>query len=303
MAASEGRPNAVRDPTGRDADQLERGRLIYLSFESRIREVFDDLRDFLADGVPGAEAEATQPPGQGAPVHAAHTSTVDFTIAASPSWVLVASRPYRRLRVDESGRTITATFVCDDPADEFAVRQLQQRSEIELAYAHHLARGVLSNSGITHDAQATGTVVVTLRDGYEHRGRHQEMSFGGPNGMSADEIAEQRAQRLLTGEPKARKNDVHGPEMMIRGMGDVQITESALPRLLASVDRTDRLAWELVRLELVRLLLLTNCVERIDRLALKIANGKLIEIDFQGTRHVSSGYEPFVVEIKQAVDY
>jgi len=34
------------------------------------------------------------------------------------------------------------------------------------------------------------------------------MSFGGPNGMSADEIAEQRTRRLLTGERRARKNDM-----------------------------------------------------------------------------------------------
>lgn len=38
-------------------------------------------------------------------------------------------------------------------------------------------------------------------------------------------------------------------------------------------------------------------------LALKITNGRLVEIDFRGTRHVRSGSEPFVVEIKEAVDY
>ncbi len=277
--------------------------LVYLSFESRIREVFDDLRDFLAEA-PGVAADAKPAPAHvPTSIPRAHASTGDFTITTSPSWVLVAGRPYRRLRVDESGRTVTATFVCDEPADEFAVRQLQQRSEVELVYAHHLAQGVLSSSGITHDAQATGTVVVTIREGYERRGWQQEMSFGGPNGMSADEIAEQRARRLLTGEPKARKNDMHGPETMIRGMSAMPVTESALPRLLASVDRTERLAWELVRLELVRVLLLTNCVERIDRLALKVTTGKLVEIDFRGTRHVNSGGEPFVVEIKQDVDY
>lgn len=282
--------------------------LIYLEFENRIREVFDELRDFLADGSSVAEIESK--PARLQTVAVASTRTppaTDFSISTSSNWVLVASRPYRRLRVEETGSRVTATFVCDEPADEFAVRQLQQRSEVELAYSHHLAEGVLSNVSIAHEAQTTGTVIVTLREGYEQRARHQEAGWGGPDSLSSDEIAERRTSRLLTGEPKAKSRRAEffggGLEMMIRGMGEVQVIESAFPSLLANMDRSDRLAWELVRLELVRLLLITNCVERIDRLSLKIAGGKLIEIDFRGARHVYFGNEQFVVEVKQTVDY
>lgn len=130
-----------------------------------------------------------------------------------------------------------------------------------------------------------------------------EMSFGGPNGMSADEIAEARARRLLTGEPRARKNDMHGPEMMIRGMGSaIQVTESPIPGLLAGQPREERGTWERVRLELVRLLVLTNCVESVDMLSLQVADGELVHVDFRGTRH-RYGSEAVVIEIGQAVKF
>lgn len=130
------------------------------------------------------------------------------------------------------------------------------------------------------------------------------MSFGGPNGMSADEIAEQRARRIITGEPRARKNDMYGPEMLIRGVGDatLQVTESPIPKLLAGKSRDDRATWERVRLELVRFLIVTNCVEQIDLLSLHVMNGKLVHIDFRGTRHMS-GYEPVAIEINEDVSF
>lgn len=53
----------------------------------------------------------------------------------------------------------------------------------------------------------------------------------------------------------------------------------------------------------MRLLIVTNCVEQIDRLSLQVANGKLVHIDLRGTRHVSSGYEPVVIEINEDVSF
>jgi hypothetical protein len=101
-----------------------------------------------------------------------------------------------------------------------------------------------------------------------------------------------------------RKNDMYGPEMLIRGVGDaIQVTESPLPKLLAGRPREDRATWERVGLELVRLLIVTNCVEQIDLVALRVENGKLVHVDFRGTRHASSGCEPFVIEINDDVNF
>ena len=52
----------------------------------------------------------------------------------------------------------------------------------------------------------------------------------------------------------------------------------------------------------MRFLIVTNCVEQIDLLSLHVANGKLVRVDFRGTRHVS-GYEPVVIEINEEVSF
>lgn len=106
---------------------------------------------------------------------------------------------------------------CAENADESEIRGLSRRAEIDVVYGNHVAQGVVSESRLSHEAQAIGTLVVSIQDRYQHQGFARDMSFGGPNGMSADEIAEQRARRILTGEPRARKNDMYGLEMLIRG--------------------------------------------------------------------------------------
>lgn len=273
--------------------------LVYLSFDSRIREVFDDLRDFLADdGVAAPPAAAPVV----APVRAANGSA-EMTIAANPGWVLIAQRPYRKVRVEEAADCVTATVVCADSADELALRGLSRRGELELVYGNHVAQGKLVEAKISHEAETTATVVLSPQEAHAQRASGYEMSFGGPNGMSADEIAEARARRLLTGEPRARKNDMHGPEMMIRGMGSaIQVTESPIPGLLAGQPREERGTWERVRLELVRLLVLTNCVESVDMLSLQVVDGKLVHVDFRGTRP-RYGSEAVLIEVGQAVKF
>lgn len=280
--------------------------LIHLSFESRIREVFDDLRDFLADTVPANEPVLAMPIERAgkSTERAEMPSASSLTIASSPNWVLVARRAYPKIRIEETAEAVTAVVVCTDPSDEFALRGLSRRAEIELVYGNHVAQGRLSESRISHEAQSIATVVVSLQERHHQGGMSYEMSFGGPNGLSADEVAEQRARRLLTGEPRARKNDLYGPEMLIRGVGGaVQVTESPIPGFLSGKSRDDRATWERLRLELVRFLLNTNCVERIDLLTLQVVKGRLAQVDFRGCRHVSSGSEPVIIEINQAVDF
>jgi hypothetical protein len=273
--------------------------LIYLSFESRIREVFDDLRDFLADDASAADPSA---PSSAAGPTVTPSSTI--TVASNPNWILVGQRAYPKVRVDETPEAVTAVVACAEPADESAIRRLSRRAEIEVVYGNHVAQGAVSESRISHEVRSIGTVVVSVQDRHQQRGFGRDMSFGGPNGMSADEIAEQRARRLLIDEPRARKNDMYGPEMLIRGVGDaIQVTESPISKLLVGRSRDERATWERVRLELVRLLIVTNCVEHIDLLSLQVTNGKLVHIDFRGTRHVSSGYEPVVIEINADVSF
>lgn len=273
--------------------------LVYLSFATRIREAFDDLRDFLTDVPAANEVRAPTKTTAAAPIVA------DMTISSNPTWVLVAQRAYRKIRVDETNDNVTAVVACANPSDESALRGLRRRSPIELTYGNHVVEGGLSDSKISHEAETTARVEVSLQDRH-HSQRPTDVALGGFGGgfgsMSAEDIAEQRARRILTGEPRATKND-HGQEMMIRGLGgSIQVTESPIPSLLVGRPRDERATWERVRIELVRLLLLTNCVERIDLLTLEVKGDKLVGIQFRGARHITHS-EPVVIEIKEIVNF
>jgi Predicted nucleotide-binding protein containing TIR-like domain len=164
--------------------------LIYLSFESRIREVFDDLRDFLTDDA-GAK-DSSPPSGSTAPTVA---SSSEFTLTSNPNWILLGQRAYQKVSVEETPETVTAIVACAESADEAAIRGLSRRAEISITYKDHVAQGVVSESRILHEAQSIGAVVVSIQDRYQQRGLWGDVSFGGPNRMSADEIAEQRTRQ------------------------------------------------------------------------------------------------------------
>jgi hypothetical protein len=186
--------------------------LIYLSFESRIREVFDDLRDFLADDGGASDAPSpTASPHRHPPRPRQRSLSLRIQTGFSSDSERI---------IEETPEAVTVVIACAEPADESAIRGLSRRTEIEVVYGNHVAQGVVSESRISHEAQAIGTVVVSIQGRHQRQGFARDMSFGGPNGMSADEIAEQRARRILTGEPRARRNDMYGPEMLIRGVGD-----------------------------------------------------------------------------------
>lgn len=273
--------------------------LPFVSFEERIREAFDGLRDFLEDQL--EDEFLTAPPAK-------QRAPAALTIDSNPTWVLVDQRAFQRIRIDETTEDVTVVVACVDSAQESALRGLSRRSPVELVYANHVAQGSLSEGKVSHEhTQTLGTIVVSLHEQHlqDRRSVYQDMSFGGPNGMSADEIAEARARRLLTGEPRAKKNDnFGGPESLIRGMGQgIQVTESPIPRLLVGAARDERATWERLRIELVRLLLLTGCVERIDVLKLQVTNGKLVRVEFRGARRVSSGLDPVTIEVNESVDF
>lgn len=190
--------------------------LIYLSFESRIREVFDDLRDFLADD---ANAAAPSEPLPAAAPSACSTSTSSSTItfASNPSWVLVGQRAYPKVRVDETPDAVTAVVACAEPADESAIRGLSRRAEIEVVYGNHVAQGVLSESRISHETQAIGTVVVGLQ--------RQAYGSGKPKdtGHRCEDVLEGRVPREWEASRGVRSGDRNGRDCRYRwksGHGD-----------------------------------------------------------------------------------
>jgi diguanylate cyclase (GGDEF)-like protein len=232
-----------------------------------------------------------------------------LVVDANRTSVLLESRLYDRLRVDDADRNVTVVLACDGAA-EAALRDLATRSRVELTYGNHWLRGTLEGCRFTHEgAQQIATVTITKRDDDRHQGYGIDMGWGGHGGdgaLTADQIAELRARRLLTGEPRAKKDEFGGPDMLIRGMGQdgLKIVESPIPGLLGNRSRNDRATWDHLRLELVRQLILSHCVERVEHLRLNVQQQRLVHIDFKGTRHRAYAHgQPVTIAVEQAVSF
>jgi hypothetical protein len=276
------------------------GGVVYLSFQSRIKETFDDLRDFLMDRQPTDSEAETEPAAS--PVGSAFSMIVDSNISKA----LIDGQLYVTVRIEEVEERITVDIDCADGASESKVRALQRRARIEVTYGNHVARGVLEDCRFTHEAHMSATIVVSLRGQQDQNAHMHDAAWGGPGGMTADDIAEKRATRLLTGEPRATRLDPFGPEILIRGgMHDgLQVDESPIPRIIARLPRKERTTWEHIRLELIRQLILSRAVERIERLSLTIKDDRLVHVSFRGTRHrYYSNIAPHVIDIDQDVDF
>jgi hypothetical protein len=246
---------------------------VFLAFKDRIKEAFEGIRKFLETPAPSeAKRHATDP-------------STKFT--TSNTYVLFEGDIYKRVRVEDTEQKVTAVLDCDGPA-EATLRALQLRTRVELTFGNHVVRGTLGDCRFTHEGgQQLATVVLSKRDNDASQAHMHDAAWGGGNALSADDIAELRASRLLTNEPKATKVNALGPEMLIRGgMHDgIQVDQSPIPVFLATRARDERQTWEHLRLELVRQLILSRSVERIERLDLTVENGRLVHVVLRGIRH------------------
>lgn len=268
--------------------------LPYVPFKDRIKEAYEGIRKFLEAPLPASGGER---PASG--------STV---VDASSTYVLLEGRLHRRLRVEDAEREVTAVLACDGPG-EAALRSLHRRARVELTFGSHVIRGSLDDYRFTHEGdQQLATVVVSKRDQESSAGHMHDVAWGGGSDgpLSADEIAGLRASRLLTGEPKVKKSHMFGAEMFIRGGSHdgIAVDQSPIPEFLVTRPRGDSRTWEHLRLELVRQLILSRSVERIEHLRLTVEDGQLVHISFRGLRHQTySNVAPHVVEVEQAVKF
>jgi len=108
--------------------------------------------------------------------------------------------------------------------------------------------------------------------------------------VSADEIAEMRARRILLGEKRHTdysRSEWNNLEMFISQSSNSveKITESPIPTLLQKYIRQDKGKWECIRLELIKLLIDSNCVKNIIYLILNIVGDKIDNVSFKGIRN------------------
>ena len=127
------------------------------------------------------------------------------------------------------------------------------------------------------------------------------------SGYSPDVVAEMRAKRILLneklqGDHPRRMNDLSMGmlEHAVEGYGSrYQVLQSPFPGLYKAVKGKADEFLEAARLYAVLLLLLTNTVEQIHKLDLKMKNEKELSVNFAGVRaRQYTNSEPHPIKVK-----
>ena len=253
-------------------------------------------------------------------------TNTDFTNAAvveedSTEYVLLNSEdgklyffPVQNARWDST--EISLELLPESPEDTAFLRSL--RSHISEVFARDifiaLALGEdaawVTPKEVVQTASGSQIVWKVVLNVERHRKNGNplgEITFGS---FSPDKIAEMRAKRILLNEklgelPQDFQNQT-GPaglfnevslEVFVRGSNGFQISASTIPFLYRSIGRTVGRFEKFARLISVLHLKLSNTVEEVLKLDLKLLNPEQVEIKFKGRR--SKRYvnvEPSIIE-------
>ncbi len=253
-------------------------------------------------------------------------TTTDFTNAAvveedSTEYVLLNSEdgklyffPVQNTRWDST--EISLELLPESPEDTAFLRSL--RSHISEVFARdvHIALALREDAAwvkpqeIVETASGSQIVWKVVLNVERHRKNGNplgEITFGS---FSPDKIAEMRARRILLNEklgelPQDFQNQTGTAglfnevslEVFVRGSNGFQISTSTIPFLYRSIGQTVGRFEKFARLISVLHLKLSNTVEEILKLDLKLLNPEQVEIKFKGRR--SKRYvnvEPSIIE-------
>lgn len=245
--------------------------LVYSEFDTRIKEAFEAVRRFITD--------VTKTP-QDTPTAQTMPAPKALTVNESGELILVGDAHFRCQSIFESGIDIQVIAENPGPAIERLVANLGSKV-VAVAFADRAAWATVHSPNVQRRA-GIATLTFTLR---VDRGRHEspmELNLGGADPMTADEAAQFRASRILTGLPAAFRDSTK--EMLVKGFQSWTIDGPTLARFASYMPSSDTEAWRLVRLTMVRDLVLSGAVEFVDHLRLTVSDGQLVKVDFRGVR-------------------
>ncbi len=263
--------------------------LVYVSFDVRVKEAFDLLREFLLDAQPTAHGAADM------------MSPSDVTVSSSPNVLLIDGKGLNVARVDEASDQLELEIVdIDGPCEAFLRRLSSTRTKIRIAYGSTARVASVKALRLTHEDGVRGTMTLQLLKG--DFSVLQQVSLGGPSPLSVDEIAVMRAERILFGDRLLRGQ---AADILIRsGLSDAPTENSPIPAFLKANPRDRLETWETLRLLLVQQLVLSGCVEHLEVLKLTVRQGRLVRIELRGRRpEYYANVEPYVLELDRSVDF
>jgi hypothetical protein len=273
--------------------------LVFVGFKERVKEAFDGIREFLLDesGKKKTGSSKTKASTNG-----------DWIVDSSPNVALINGRRYVTSKIEEVQARLSVVATELDGEGEAALRNIEsRRGAVRVAYGNRATELDVDDVGITHGKKVEATITGRIPEQRYSMMHEGSIGIGGMKSLSADEIATMRASRILSNDPPASKNTgADFLEMFIRGgsHGRDEVTESPIPRLLQQLPRKDRATWDIVRLQLLLDLRMSNTVEHIERLRLTIRRGRLVRVEFRGRRakHYIN-HDPYVIELDLKVNF
>ena len=258
--------------------------IVYVSFRERIKEAFDSLRDFLDDNQSNASPR--------------ESGETEFVVDSSSQWMLIDNVPLEVTRIDETDDELDVVFTVTDGGAESFLRTLQDHQQVQLAYGNRASPASLTKRRLTHEDSLMARLSFRLRE--RESSALYDVSVGD---LSADDLAEMRAAAILAddpGRPELRRDPMMA---MFVGGGQTDVV-CPIPEFLQGRPRHRRETWELLRLVLVRKLLIDGGIDQVHTLRLTIAAGRLVRIEFSGSR--SSPYGGVVgrpLELDRQLDF
>lgn len=204
-----------------------------------------------------------------------------------------------------AGEAVTMNLLPSDSRDAAAIDSLSRyirRDPVGLAFGNKAMYARVE--AITHDfVSGRDLWTVELKPDQELLSGQRMYGEINLSGVSADEMAELRARRILLDEK------LFGPGGVYRGMtsrlnqglledsvqgrsGGLQITASPFPKLYASMGDDPEAFLAYARLYAVLLLVLSNTVESIQRLELNMRGAEELSVRFEGQRPAYYSNQP-----------
>ena len=222
--------------------------------------------------------------------------------------------PFQDARWDST--EISLELLPESPEETAFLRSLRRHTSESFARDVHIAFALGEDAAwvkpqevvqIASGSQTVWKVVFKEESHRQNANPLGEMTFGS---LSPDQMAEMRARRILLDEklealPRDFQNRT-GPaglfnettlEMFVRGGNGLQISASPLPSLYRSFGQTGKRFEKFARLTSVLQLKLSNTVDEILKLDLKLLNSKEVQVGFRGRRpQPYTNVEPSIIE-------
>ena len=222
--------------------------------------------------------------------------------------------PFQNARWDST--EISLELLPESPEETAFLRSLRRHTsdsfarDAHIAFAHGEDAAWVRPQEVVQIADGSQTVWKIILKEERHRQNANPLGDFTFGTISPDKMAEMRARRILLDEKlEALPGDFQnrtGPaglfnettlEMFVRGGNGFQISASSIPSLYRSFGQTGKRFEKFARLTSVLQLKLSNTVDEILQLDLKLLNSKAVQVGFRGRRpRRYTNVEPPIIE-------